>query len=57
MIRNRSERYEYTLFGEQIACKIRKLPTEYSRITAQHHINNLLYEAQLENYNYPQDQN
>lgn len=57
LIRNRKDVDEYTLFGEQIAFKLRTLKTDYARITVQHHINNLIYEAQLGKYDYPETQN
>lgn len=57
MIRNIQGVDEYTLFGEQIAIKLRSLKTDYARITVQHHINNLIYEAQMDKYDYPETQN
>lgn len=57
LIRNRQGVDEYTLFGEQIAIKLRSLKTDYARITVQHHINNLIYEAQMGKYDYPETQN
>jgi hypothetical protein len=57
LIRNKRDVDEYTLFGEQIAFKLRTLKTDYARITVQHHINNLIYEAQLGKYDHPQTQN
>lgn len=50
---NRKERDEYDIFGEQVACKLRKLPTNHGKITAQHLINNILWESELGNYDYP----
>lgn len=57
LVHNRKDVDEYTLFGEQIAFKLRSLKTDYARITVQHHINNLIYEAQLGKYDYSQTQN
>lgn len=57
LIRNRQGVDEYTLFGEQIAIKLRSLKTDYARITVQHHINNLIYEAQMGKYDYSETQN
>lgn len=51
----RQEKDEYSLFGEQIACKIRKLSTDYAKVLVQHKINNIMFEAELGQYNYPAD--
>ena len=45
----RKERDEYDIFGEQVACKLRKL-SNYSKLSAQHIINNVLLEAELGKY-------
>lgn len=47
------ERDEYQIYGEHIACKIRKLSTDYAKSTVQHLMNNILYEAELGKYNHP----
>ncbi|CAH1995893.1 unnamed protein product, partial [Acanthoscelides obtectus] len=49
-----SRRDEYDVFGEMVACNIRHLQTEHARVTVQHKINNLLYEARIGYYNYPE---
>ncbi|XP_032587096.1 putative uncharacterized protein DDB_G0277255 isoform X1 [Drosophila mojavensis] len=41
---------EYGVFGEYVAITIRKLKTPKSKIVVKHLINNLLYEAELGNY-------
>lgn len=43
---NKVEKDEYTLFGEQVALKIRKLTTPYAKFTVQNIINNTLFEAE-----------
>nr|XP_034194032.1 uncharacterized protein LOC117610574 [Osmia lignaria] len=53
MYRNRSRRDEYTLLGEQIAIKVRQLPSAHARIMVQHIINTTLFEAQLGKYDNP----
>ena len=46
-------RDEYQHFGDLIACKIRKLNTDYAKITVQHMIFNILHDAQNGKYDYP----
>lgn len=46
------ERDEYQIYGEHVACKIRKLTTDYAKSTVQHFINSILYEAELGKYNH-----
>lgn len=53
IFQGRKERDEYDIFGEQVACKLRKL-SNYGKITVQHIINNVLWEAELGKYdNHP----
>lgn len=53
LVGKKVERDEYQIYGEHVACKIRKLTTDYAKSTVQHIINNILYEAELGKYNYP----
>ncbi|KAL4113003.1 hypothetical protein QTP88_016712 [Uroleucon formosanum] len=50
LFNERNDRNEYHIFGEQVGCKVRKLSTNYSKITVQHFINNILWEAELGKY-------
>ena len=50
---SRQARDEYTLFGEQVAAQLRKLPTEHSKIIVQQIISTTLFEARLGKYNAP----
>lgn len=43
---NKLEKDEYSLFGEQIAIKMRKLSSPYTRFVVQNAINNILFEAE-----------
>ncbi len=45
--RPKDEKDEYSLYGEQIAIKIRKLPSERSRAMVQHKINNILFDEEM----------
>lgn len=56
MVKSQENRDEYNVFGEIVACKIRKLPTDYSKSTVQHLINSILYDAELGRYNNPPQQ-
>lgn len=47
------DRDEYDNFGQHVACKIRKLSTTYSKSTVQYHINNIIYQAELVQYDQP----
>jgi len=49
----RQEKDEFTLFGEQVAVKLRKLTSPYARIMAQHIINTTLFEAEMGKYDEP----
>jgi hypothetical protein len=49
---NKESRDEYTLFGEVVASKIRKLPTAYERYLVQHKINTLLFEAEMGQFSF-----
>lgn len=42
-------RDEYDVFGEMVAHNIRILQTDHARVTVQHKINNILYEARIGN--------
>lgn len=53
LFNERNDRNEYHIFGEQVGCKVSKLPTNYSKITVQHLINNILWEAELGKYDHP----
>lgn len=43
----RAEKDEYSLFGEQVAMKLRKLVSPYARFSAQNVINNALFDAEM----------
>ncbi|CAH2240267.1 jg2278 [Pararge aegeria aegeria] len=47
-------RDESDVFGEMVAQNLKRLKTEYAKITVQNRINNLLYEARLGCYDSPQ---
>lgn len=47
------DRDEYQIYGEHVACKIKKLSTPYAQNTVQHLINTILYEAEMGKYNEP----
>lgn len=51
---NKVERDECHIFGELVAGKLRKLKTDYARDAVQHVISNILWEASLGKYDYPQ---
>lgn len=44
---------EFDNFGQHIACKIRKLSTSYAKNTVQNLITNLIYQAELGQYDQP----
>lgn len=44
---------EFEIFGQHVACKIRKLSTSYAKSTVQYHINNIIYQAELGQYDQP----
>lgn len=46
-------RDKYQIYKEHIVCKLKNLPTDYSRNTVQHLFNNIIYEAQIGKYNDP----
>lgn len=47
------ERDEFSIYGEHVACKLRKLATSHAQIMTQYHINQILHFAELGSYNYP----
>lgn len=47
------KRDEYTTYGELVAMKLKKIENSYARSTAQYHINNILYKAEIGTYNKP----
>lgn len=51
MLNRQEKRHKFHIFREHIVCKIRKLPTDVSKNTVQHLINNILYDAELGKYN------
>lgn len=50
---SRAQRDEYSLFGEQVGIKIRKLPTAHAKSMVQHIIQTTLFEAEMGRYNNP----
>lgn len=48
-------RDEYTTYGELVAMKLRKIGNNYARSTAQYHINNILYKAEIGAYDQQQN--
>ncbi|XP_013189632.1 uncharacterized protein LOC132903440 [Amyelois transitella] len=53
--KNRSDKDEFSLFGDQVAVKLRKIYCPYARLTLQNKINTLLMEGELgvyDSYNY-----
>ncbi|KAK9499457.1 hypothetical protein O3M35_002489 [Rhynocoris fuscipes] len=53
---NRNERSdEFSLLGEEVAIKVRKLPTKYARCLVQYKIQRLLFKASLGKYDYPKN--
>lgn len=46
---------EFTLFGKQVALRLKNLPTAHAKIMVQHVINTVLFEGELGKYNYPKD--
>ncbi|KAJ8711172.1 hypothetical protein PYW07_008414 [Mythimna separata] len=48
---------EYTMYGELVAMKLKKIENSYARSTAQYHINNILYKAEIGAFDKPQRQN
>ncbi|XP_030755050.1 uncharacterized protein LOC115881632 isoform X2 [Sitophilus oryzae] len=47
-------RDKYTIFGELVSHTIRNLKTNFSKATVEHLISNILYQAQIGAYDYPQ---
>ncbi|RVE46531.1 hypothetical protein evm_008822 [Chilo suppressalis] len=45
--KHRSNKDEYSLFGEQVAIKLRKISCPYAKVTVQNKINTLLLEGEL----------
>ncbi|KAK4874306.1 hypothetical protein RN001_013666 [Aquatica leii] len=43
----------FSIFGEHVACKIRRLKTEYAQNTVEHLIGNILWEASTGKYDQP----
>lgn len=50
---DRVVRNEFTLLGEEVAMKIKSLPTPYARSTAKFRIQTLLYEASIWSFDEP----
>ncbi|XP_025410850.1 uncharacterized protein LOC112683876 [Sipha flava] len=44
---------KFDIFGQHVACKIRKLSTSYAKSTIQYHINNIIFQAELGQYDQP----
>lgn len=51
-----NNRDEHQVFGDLIACKLRKLSTQHARNTVQNLIQNILYKAEQGHYNIPASQ-
>ncbi|CAH1098882.1 unnamed protein product [Psylliodes chrysocephalus] len=47
MHENKRMRDSYSIFGEHVACKLRSLPSECARNTAEHLISYILFEASM----------
>lgn len=54
--RKSQDKDEYTTYGELVAMKLKKLSSSYARSTAQYHINNILYNAEIGAYDKPSRQ-
>lgn len=52
MHENKRMRDSYSIFGEHVACKLRSLPSECARNTAEHLIANILFEASMGQYDF-----
>lgn len=50
---NNEDKNEFEIFGQYVACKIRKLSTSYAKSAVQYHINKILYHAELGQYDRP----
>ncbi|XP_053613681.1 uncharacterized protein LOC128677097 isoform X2 [Plodia interpunctella] len=55
LYRDRFSKDEFSVFGEHVALKLRKMDNLYARCTAQYHINNILYKAETGEYDYMGD--
>lgn len=47
-------RDKYSILGELVGHTIRNLKTDFSKVTVEHQIHNILYEAQIGKYDFPQ---
>ena len=47
------EKDEYATYGDLVAMKLKKISSSYARSTAQYHINNILYKAEIGEYDKP----
>ncbi|XP_066999018.1 uncharacterized protein [Anabrus simplex] len=50
----KKERDNFDIFGELVAHKLRHLRTDYARTTVEHLISNILYEASMGKYDFPE---
>lgn len=53
MLREKSVKDEYALFGEQVGMQIRGLPSPYTRKVARQMISTVLFDAEMGKYDYP----
>lgn len=49
----RQDKDEFAVFGEEVAIKLRKIPSPHARFMAQTIINNTLFEAEMGKYDGP----
>lgn len=52
-----TEKDEYTLFGQQVAIKLRKIASPHARFTIQNIINKALFDGEIGMYDIPQHNN
>lgn len=53
MYESRRDRDETDIFGEYVASKLKEIKNTYARNTAQYHINNILFNASMGEYDWP----
>lgn len=53
MYESRRDRDETDIFGEYVASKLKEIKNTYARNTAHYHINNILFNASMGEYDWP----
>lgn len=53
MYESRKSRDENDAFGEYVSMKLKQIKNSHAKNTAQHHINNILYNATMGQYDFP----